>query len=187
MLRDRLHEETKLYHEEVKSRLPIARLDFNLTHYQHLILSWHQVLEVLEPFIWSFEEWRTLQVCPVERRKLSWVQQDLKYFNLPSPASSSWKPRWSWQNFSEALGCAYVLESSSLGGPLIARHLQDRWGLDGRSGARFYEGYGARTGVAWQGFAKALDTWEKGRSARECDRVIAAAVQALQSLQGWLH
>jgi heme oxygenase len=56
-----------------------------------------------------------------------------------------------------AWGSMYVLEGSALGGQVIARRLQQRWGLDGDSGAAYFHGWDARTGPLWRDFRDRLE------------------------------
>lgn len=56
-----------------------------------------------------------------------------------------------------ALGCCYVFEGATLGGQLIAKHLKDALGLDRRTGAAFFNGYGRATGAMWRSFCAVLN------------------------------
>lgn len=50
-----------------------------------------------------------------------------------------------------ALGYAYVVEGSTLGGRVILKHLNQTLQL-GENGTRFFAGYGAETGSFWKAF-----------------------------------
>jgi len=54
--------------------------------------------------------------------------------------------------FSAAVGCAYVLAGSTLGGRLIARSVRERLAWD----SAFYDLYGAETGTMWRAFGEAV-------------------------------
>lgn len=69
-----------------------------------------------------------------------------------------------------ALGSAYVLEGSTLGGRLIARALVDApWRPP--NGLRYFEPYGAEAGPRWRAFKAALDETPQ----RDWPRVVAGA------------
>jgi heme oxygenase len=55
-----------------------------------------------------------------------------------------------------ALGYCYVMEGSTLGGQILARHFRAVAGVDRRSLA-FVSGYGAETGAMWKQFLAVLE------------------------------
>lgn len=57
----------------------------------------------------------------------------------------------------EAVGAAYVVEGSLLGGLVIARTVERRLGLGPQAGASFFAGHGRATASRWRGFCEALD------------------------------
>ena len=67
----------------------------------------------------------------------------------------------------DGLGCLYVLEGSTLGGKLIARELERRFGLDQQSGAAFFNSYGADVGSMWMEFCLAVRTYVGDPKQRE--------------------
>jgi heme oxygenase len=54
--------------------------------------------------------------------------------------------------FSAAVGCAYVLAGSTLGGRLIARSVRERLAWE----SPFYDFYGPETGAMWRAFGDAV-------------------------------
>ena len=58
-----------------------------------------------------------------------------------------------------ALGMAYVIEGSTLGGRVILKHLSSRINVTERQGAAFFAGYGRETGARWRQFLEALTTF----------------------------
>jgi heme oxygenase len=81
-----------------------------------------------------------------------------------------------------ALGCAYVLEGSTLGGRVIFKHLTrvfpDRAGIP----LRFFAGDGDRTAENWRRFCTAFNA-----TAADVDEVSAAASAAFDSIAAWLR
>lgn len=82
-----------------------------------------------------------------------------------------------------ALGVAYVLEGATLGGAVIARHLEQSFGLTAANGARFFWSYGSDTPQMWRQFCALLTDAEPTVAA---DRVLAAAQQTFSCMYQWL-
>ena len=80
-----------------------------------------------------------------------------------------------------ALGSMYVLEGSALGGQVIARTLLSQHGLGANHGARYFVGWGERTGILWREFRATMDA-EVGDEARGSDRACAAAIATFEAL-----
>lgn len=66
-------------------------------------------------------------------------------------------PHLAYPGRAEALGAAYVLEGSMLGGVVIARMAERRLGLDPEHGGSFFAGHGRDTARSWTAFCAALD------------------------------
>ena len=83
------------------------------------------------------------------------------------------------------MGAMYVLEDSTLGGQVIARHVRRRLRVAvSEGGCEYYECYGRNaTGPMWQTF---LDRLSAEAEPRSHDAVIAGARQTFAALRGWL-
>lgn len=82
----------------------------------------------------------------------------------------------------EALGLMYVLEGSTLGGRILYKHVHETLGLDHTSGASYFAGYGANTGIMWTTFTSMLSTLAtEGRIEK---RIIDAANEAFTLIEG---
>ena len=79
----------------------------------------------------------------------------------------------------DALGSMYVLEGSTLGGQLIARHVRATLGLP----AHYHAAYGPRSGAMWRGFQDKLGGTV---AAKDEDRVLDAARATFVHLREWL-
>ncbi|MEQ8663054.1 MAG: biliverdin-producing heme oxygenase, partial [Gammaproteobacteria bacterium] len=82
-----------------------------------------------------------------------------------------------------ALGCLYVLEGATLGGRVIAPHLERHLGLTARDGAAFHRGYGDDTGRMWRALQGALRAAATDASARTA--MVAAANATFTGLAAW--
>jgi len=82
-----------------------------------------------------------------------------------------------------AFGSLYVLEGASLGGQIISRHVEKRFGYTATHGASFFNGYGARTGEMWMTFRRAVDAC--GTEAEPRDEMIAGALATFVAFREW--
>ena len=69
------------------------------------------------------------------------------------------------------LGRMYVMEGSTLGGQLLARHVEVQLGLEPGHGDSYFAGYGDHTGQRWREFKALLEALPES----EADTVIASA------------
>jgi heme oxygenase len=84
-----------------------------------------------------------------------------------------------------ALGCAYVLEGSTLGGQYLLRQLRPRLPhLEGRATA-FLAGYGPRTGPLWRDFLAVLEGAPLGEAGRQ--QAVDAACETFTALTEWMQ
>ncbi|RKG88890.1 heme oxygenase [Corallococcus terminator] len=88
----------------------------------------------------------------------------------------------------EALGCAYVLEGSTLGGQLILRHLTRHFGTDARVGTfAFFRAYGDEVGPMWRAFGAVVAQASERASSDTFDAaVIQGARDTFDAFAGWL-
>ena len=92
------------------------------------------------------------------------------------------------EGLAEALGCAYVLEGSTLGGQLILRHLTRHFGPDARVGNfTFFRAYGDQVGPMWRAFGEALTrASERAASGTFDAAVVQGARDTFDSFAAWL-
>lgn len=88
-------------------------------------------------------------------------------------------PAFAYPGRPEALGAAYVVEGSMLGGVMIAREVERHLGLGPESGNSFFAGYGRDTARTWKAFCAELD--QLADPATD-DRVLAAAEETYTAL-----
>lgn len=122
------------------------------------ILSWFYSffggLEILvDNFIRSSELEDYLQ-----RRKASNLKNDILSFKGTCPELASGMELPLIQNWEEALGALYVMEGSTLGGPIIAGFMRRQLDWAGKEGFSFFECYGDNTQAMWLRFKSALDS-----------------------------
>ena len=112
------------------------------------------------------------------RRKLSWIEADLKDLGHTSESLEALPAFGELPQLNEpveALGAMYVLEGSSLGRQVMLTKLAERLNIRPDWAGHFFSGYGKETGAMWRSFIDALN--EAGRSP-EAARLIETAALA---------
>lgn len=79
----------------------------------------------------------------------------------------------------QLLGAMYVMEGSTLGGQVIARHLA----AADIAGRTFFAGRAERTGPLWKQFTQLL---EAAAGTVDADAIVASAILTFQTLAAWL-
>jgi heme oxygenase len=126
--------------------------------------------------------WSALGLAAEERVKSMFLTRDLSLLGRESARDVVCDSPPQLAGLPEAVGCAYVLEGSTLGGRVISRHVQRRFGPAVPRG--FLECYGARTGESWQEFRAALQRFADTREVE--NRVIGGARETFRAFTRWL-
>ena len=113
------------------------------------------------------------------RNKRMQLEADLVHSGTAKP---DFKKVFCSGNFSEpfALGVLYVIEGSSLGGRFILNNISSTLGFDADNGARYFSGYGNKTGQMWKSFLQTLTDYEA--RAGNSDEIIAGADYAFRAI-----
>lgn len=82
------------------------------------------------------------------------------------------------------LGTMYVIEGSTLGGQLIARHVEQVLELEAGKGDSFFRGYGQQTGTMWKEFCEVLRVKVPDHSA---EVVIHSARNMFEVFRSWMQ
>jgi heme oxygenase len=139
---------------------------------------------VVEQRLRQLEVWEALNLSGEEREKLPLLAEDVVLLGNLEPASiRGCNVAPVFESTAEAVGGAYVLEGSTLGGRVISRRVQAALGPDvPRS---FLECYGASTGEKWQSFGGALSRFAASRELE--DEVIEGASETFRAFTRWLQ
>lgn len=180
MLLDSLRLETRAYHDQLEqlNELPETRQDyiFQLATFFGFIAPWEAALAAALP-----------ESDPIRagRAKTPWLEADLAFFGFDA-AQIAALPRVatlpSTASRAEILGTAYVLEGSTLGGQVIADHLERTLGLRDGEGYRFFRSYGPQVGAQWQAFRAEL---ARASSPETDGAILHAARDTFARLHAW--
>lgn len=179
----RLQLETAPEHSAIETATGVMDPHLGLLDYRLYLERTLGFYEPVEARLAELDVWRELELDPEPRGKLALISRDIA--QLGGDASKvpvcDAPPRLA--TLAEAVGCAYVLEGSTLGGRVISRHVQARLGSDVPRG--FLECYGDHTGKFWQAFRAALSRFSGQRQID--DRVIAGAKETFDAFTRWLQ
>jgi heme oxygenase len=187
MILARLKEETRPYHNQLEGD-PLSRgiLDAELrpAYYLQVLSAYYGLYAPLEARLLSAADWPAMGFDLGRRLKTPLIERDLAAFGLEGellrtlpmcadlPALTSTPA---------ALGCAYVLEGSTLGGQMIARHVETALGLSASAGVAFFRSYGENLGPMWKEFRSFLEAHAAGHE----DAVVAGAGATFGTIVSW--
>jgi heme oxygenase len=184
-IQNRLKVETAELHQQVEERFRI--LDPALTRLGY-VLKLERLLGLHQPLETRIEQWRDRLAIDWEaRRKAHLLQADLEFLGI-TPAEIAQLP-WCTElpelsDLGAALGCLYVLEGSTLGGRMIAKHLAQHLGVVPGQGASFFSPYGEALMPRWRSFQQRLV--ELANSATLEDRIVDSARATFNSFGHWM-
>jgi heme oxygenase len=164
-------------------------------------LTREQYVDVLRRFyriVRAWDAWadvhvpEDLRALLSERRRASLLADDLKTMGADAPEEDD-VPHASMEASAVSgdpravfLGRMYVMEGSTLGGQLLARHVEQQLALDRGVGDSYFAGYGDHTGQRWREFKSLLEALPDSQG----DTVIASAKNMFQlfgeSMRNWM-
>ena len=179
----RLKETTADVHRRVEERLDLFGASFDMDRYVVLLQRFYGFWAPIEANLQRTPELYHPALALHDRLKSHLLEADLRVFHIDSGQVARCTELPSFSRSGQALGCMYVLEGSTLGSRFIARHLADRFQIDGGSGAAFFNAYGGATGARWAEFREFLISHTDSSSA---DEVLGSAIKTFECLDGWL-
>lgn len=181
---ERLKLETAAEHAAIEGAAGVMEPGLTLDGYRAYLERTLGFYQVVEQQFRQLGVWEALDLPASEREKLPLLAEDIVLLGNLEPASvriCDAPPVL--ESTADAIGAAYVLEGSTLGGRVISRHLQGVFGCEvPRS---FLECYAGDTGEKWQSFRAALARFASSREIE--DRMIAGAKETFRSFTRWLE
>jgi len=188
MVLQRLRVETRTAHEQLESNIDLLGRKWTNEFYRQLLEKFYGFYSIIEPSIWERVQWELVGIDAKKRRKTNLLVQDLKVLGLNCEEIMR-LPQCAKvpivETFSQALGCAYVLEGSTLGGQVITRHLRRELGIESERGASFFTSYGSEVGPMWRDFTNILNT--EDLSQEDEDLIVHYACKTFGAFDNWLH
>ena len=178
---ERLRLETASDHNAVEQSVPL--MDDGLTRATYI-----SCLRKLHGIVAAWEEWAAgnapawLQPLLATRRRVQLLRLDLTWFGAAYDDKRAILPEM--PDTAAVLGAMYVMEGSTLGGQLIARHVEQALGLVSGQGDAYFRGQAERTGGLWKEFCHMLRT---NVADSETEAVIAGAKAMFRSFGAWMQ
>ncbi len=184
LLKDVTHES----HAALELQMPLLDADLRPTAYQHMVQKLYTFHKPLEILLLSSPSFADIGIEYAERAKTARLARDLEALGLRAsdieqmPLCDTLPPL---EKQSHIWGCLYVLEGATLGGQIVARHLQASLKLTPETGASYFSGYGVQTGPRWKAFCTLLTAY----AARVDDTsdIIAGANATYATLSAWMY
>jgi heme oxygenase len=178
----RLRRETEADHLAVEGSVPLMDEGLDTAQYVRCLRRIHGVVAAWEDRAAEIApEW--LQAKLAARQRTSLLERDLTWFGAtcegdPRPALPA------MDTGPALLGTMYVMEGSTLGGQLIARHVEAKLHLSEGLGDSYFRGHGDRTGQMWKEFCEVLTTRvEDDRT----DEAVTAAKAMFTTFGEWMR
>ena len=158
-LLDILREATRESHRQLETELRVETRLADRASYRSLLEGFLGLHEPLEIRLAACAPLPALGYRMAERTKLPALRRDLEALGLEGAGIIA-LPRYKappLEDVGAALGAAYVLEGSTLGGQSITRMINEGgYGLP----AEFFNVYGAQTRERWLAFLRCLEAYE---------------------------
>lgn len=179
---ERLRRETEADHRAVEDSLPLmdGRLDTSqyvqcLRQMYGIVSGWEERAAETAP------EW--MQTMLASRQRKGLLELDLAWFGVTEMDDR--RPTLPKMDaLPSLLGTMYVMEGSTLGGQLIARHVEAALHLNEGQGNAYFRGHGNRTGLMWKVFCEVLKTRV---SDDETDQAVIAAKAMFTTFGAWMR
>jgi heme oxygenase (biliverdin-IX-beta and delta-forming) len=182
-LLQRLKVETARAHDRIEEAFDLEAVTRSISAYRDLLgrlYGFHAVWEPLVELALADPEFSR------KRQKVQFLRTDLRDLGMNGDGIARLAlcdPTVAMRTPAEAWGSMYVVEGSTLGGVIIARHIEHRLGLNRHSGCHYFRCYGTDVRPMWTSFgAKLLARCGPG----EEEAVVAAACRTFETLHYWL-
>lgn len=177
----RLKRETEADHRLAEDALPLMQERLDRTQYRRCLGRLHGFVGAYEKHAAATApEWmrETLHA----RRRVALLKRDLEWFGaMESDTSDPILPEMN--SLPALLGAMYVMEGSTLGGQLIARHVAIALDLRDGQGTAYFRGHGDQTGRMWKEFCEMLMTRV---SEEQLDMVVISAKSMFAAFGNWM-
>jgi heme oxygenase len=186
-LRDQLRHETRQEHHDLEKALDLFSSQFNVTQYRDLLLKFLVFHVAFDAYIAvrGREDISAEKFYLEGRSKKNWLAQDVDFMGMDKVADIR---QLSHEDFAALLpstehiwGAIYVIEGSTLGGEILARHFTKTLGLFPEAGLRFFTAYGSETKAMWCETIRQLEALAK-QDVRH-DNIIIGAKRTFEFLK----
>lgn len=178
----RLKSETAAEHAAIEAAAGVMHPALGLDGYRRYLTLSQAFYQPVEAALTRLGVWHALGLDAEQRAKLPLLARDLEALGVSVAALAPCPAPPTLDGLDEGVGCAYVLEGSTLGGRVISRHVRARLGAD--VPCAFLDGHGSLTGERWQELRAALGRHAQCRGQEQ--RIIDGARRTFVAFTRWL-
>lgn len=185
-LLERLRVETRALHDQVEAVVPILRPDADEATYRGFLeklLGFHRPVErdlLAVPGVEPLDLRARLRAPLLARDLVALGRSPADVAGLPDCPRTP-----ALDGLGAALGVAYVLEGSALGGQVVLQLARRRWPRVADGAAAYLRGSGRETRARWVAFGARLLALA-GDDAARGDEALGAARETFSTLRDWL-
>lgn len=165
--------------------LPISENNLTKNSYINILKTFYGYFSPLENLISKKSELQHYLPDFHDRRKSQLILRDLSFFDQTDSDIEICKDIPHVKNLSQAFGCVYVMEGSTLGGQYISRSIAKQLSLQRGEGVEFFSGYKGDTGKKWKAFQEALVGYCETSNDEEI--IIKSANETFLKLEKWFN
>lgn len=185
-LRDELRAVTRTHHEGIENTIDLMRPNITIADYVGYLRTFYGYHRALEHRLISGDFIFCNGTLKLDgRRKMERLESDISklcgWRSLKTIPLCPSTPQVS--SAAEVVGCAYVIEGSTLGALIMHRQLHKCLGVTTSNGASFIYGYGEHTGVQWKQFLQAIESMSFDSQQRK--KCVAAAIATFETMRNW--
>lgn len=174
----RFKDSTAALHLEAERYVRILDRDAGVDDYRRYLVAMHGFHVPLEQRFREHAALAAAGFAAETRSKRAWLEADLDALAVSDRPLCDRVPAVG--SLARAVGAAYVLEGSSLGGRFILAKLPPALASLRGSATRFLDGYGSETGAQWRRFAGVAAQVDDEQAA------VDAACDCFERMIGWL-
>jgi heme oxygenase len=179
---------TSEQHSAIERIMPFFKSDFSLEAYIRVLKAFLGFFEPVERELRSVATRDSFGFDIDQRQRTNLLKMDLLALGI-THADMELIPRCDrlprLENVDDGLGCLYVLEGSTLGGQLIAREVQTRFGVEEKTGSGFFQGYGSQTGAKWREFCTGVRIYAAGGKSQSA--IVHSAKSTFELFESWMR
>lgn len=179
MIIDELRIATRVQHRALEADLAVLDPQITLEALRSTLIRFYGFIAAWEPLVRTYlASWYS------DREKLRWLRDDLAFLGLTDAQIAQLPvavPLPEWDGFAGILGSLYVMEGSTLGGQIVARHLAETLGPE--SPLSYYRAYGDQTGLRWRETRELL---ESQNTPGRAPQIVRGAVATFEGIHRWL-
>ncbi len=186
----RLRDSIRLIHDEAEKRGPLGKIVENTMTSESYVSILCRLYGFVTPCEVAMDP--LLKVYGVEirwneRKRADLLKKDLMFFGM-SDLSIESIPKcydvYRMDTTADALGLAYILEGSRLGGLTLSKALQKNFGFQNHQGYSYFSSNGVDVINLWSSFRDFMENYVALNDSGQ--EIIAAAISGFQKLNSWL-